>query len=556
MVDITSIVALTIAVIALLIASLQLTQQLLATGYVVRKCDRVISGGVTQGGIRTFHWRQFRFTVHYEVLTFAFPTRLYESLGVSPAVVVQNVKGKSNDIWEIANRLKPTRTSAQGSWVSFVQDMLPCLRRDWIGLRWDSGDRIPDDLTVAPAQVDMVTMMLLSVASGLQLSKYSPAAAEISMSGLAGALTSSEHPVLGGLLHYTPTIQNTRTALTLRETFAAHTKAVGHEHGVWANAVFGKFNDRSYGRGFMHFRVLRNAKLQLLTDNGWPEGSVTDTIGGAAGFMAFATVDLYEAVPPTCVRRWSAHFAEMIVKAHLKQIQGTTGLDFTSELIAARREVLEAHGGSSPFAQWDSQQVCILSKLNDDSLTAFDASKGSLEAQEKGEKESMQKYEPTNRLQPVNLANSELIHCCQSMDNDDDDPSTFVPLSAAFEVVMRCDVAMYMIRQSSHFRSFEQESLNLVAKAISHLAEAGAPSWGQAPHTTEEWPDTLEAEVAEARRGIWEFENPSPFLTMVAYAKLFILRAAYFTVMLRAAGELGPGLPEDTEPVTALAYLA
>ena len=57
--------------------------------------------------------------------------------------------------------------------------------------------------------------------------------------------------------------------------------------------------------------------MNSLRGNGWPLDSYTDTIGGAASFMAFGHVDIYEAVPCSVVRRWTAHFAEVIVRAHL-----------------------------------------------------------------------------------------------------------------------------------------------------------------------------------------------------------------------------------------------
>lgn len=40
------------------------------------------------------------------------------------------------------------------------------------------------------------------------------------------------------------------------------------------------------------------------------------------------------------------------------------------------------------------------------------------------------------------------------------------------------------------------------------------------------------------------------------YAELSILRSAYFTVMIRAAHPLGPGLEIDSRIETALAYMA
>jgi hypothetical protein len=88
----------------------------------------------------------------------------------------------------------------------------------------------------------------------------------------------------------------------------------------------------SMGEGSSTLHCFRNARLQVLRDNGWPEGNHTDTIFGAAGFTALATVDVYHAVPPTCIRRWSAHFAEMIVKAHLYEIITTKGLYYTPNL--------------------------------------------------------------------------------------------------------------------------------------------------------------------------------------------------------------------------------
>jgi len=40
------------------------------------------------------------------------------------------------------------------------------------------------------------------------------------------------------------------------------------------------------------------------------------------------------------------------------------------------------------------------------------------------------------------------------------------------------------------------------------------------------------------------------------YARLSILRAAYYTIMMRAAAEIGPGLTEDSWIDTALVYMA
>ena len=48
--------------------------------------------------------------------------------------------------------------------ISFVQDMAPYILAENLGRKWESGDRVPDDLTVAPVQVDVVTVVFLCVA--------------------------------------------------------------------------------------------------------------------------------------------------------------------------------------------------------------------------------------------------------------------------------------------------------------------------------------------------------------------------------------------------------
>ena len=62
-----------VALIALLLSGLQLTQRLLATGCTICKCDRIISGNLTKCSKCHWHWLQLRFTVTYEGSTFCLP---------------------------------------------------------------------------------------------------------------------------------------------------------------------------------------------------------------------------------------------------------------------------------------------------------------------------------------------------------------------------------------------------------------------------------------------------------------------------------------------------
>ena len=286
--DTSALVALVVAVVALVVAAAQLTQQVMATAYVIRKCDRIVTGGLIKGGTRQWHWRQLRFTVNYQAIVFALPASIYSALSVSPTVQIDR---PSPEVWHKANKIREVRKSSQGCWISFVQDlvMFSCLRPQDVCLKEESGDRIPDDLTVAPTRVDTITVMLTCIAMGMQVSRYSPTTGEITLAGGVGGVSSSVHPVLGCLLHYS--VFSNEPAIG-SETARRHGRALRQEHGVWANTVFGRFMDRSYRPEMMTLEVLIPRKVAVLQAQGWPENSRIDRIGGAACFMAFSHVDV------------------------------------------------------------------------------------------------------------------------------------------------------------------------------------------------------------------------------------------------------------------------
>lgn len=188
--DAAALAAIVIAFVALIVAAAQLTQAFMATAYTIRKCDSIVTGGLTKGGIRQWHWRQFRFTVNYQAIVFALPASLYSALGISPTV---RANTPSQELWMKALSLRERRShSAQGCWVSFVQDlvMFNCIRPDDMSVKEESGDRIPDDLTVAPTRVDAISVMLTSIAMGMQVFRYSPTTGEIALGGGVGGISS------------------------------------------------------------------------------------------------------------------------------------------------------------------------------------------------------------------------------------------------------------------------------------------------------------------------------------------------------------------------------
>ncbi|KAF5868809.1 uncharacterized protein Bfra_012141 [Botrytis fragariae] len=277
---------------------------------------------------------------------------------------------------------------------------------------------------------------------------------------------------------------------------AAHAAAVGQETGVWATAVFGKFNHRGLGRGCMHFEVSRNERLPDLRSCGWPITSHIDTIGRAAGFIALVDVDVYRSILPTWMRRKSAHFAEIILKIHLEQVKADADLIRIRprDLEQKRHSFLEKNGCSSRF------------------LPCFEA----------------------GDLYPRKM-----------------EDSINAPIPARKTMFPLLCLSSKSIIEAANGRTFEDDPRHLfpsspnesIAKAISSLLEAASPSWCQPGNFVEEQPK----ELAKALSGAGT--------PVRLYAQYYILRSAYVTVMMTMPGELWPGL-EDTKHVTALAYLA
>ncbi|KAG0636267.1 hypothetical protein HOY80DRAFT_1011374 [Tuber brumale] len=282
-----------------------------------------------------------------------------------------------------------------------------------------------------------------------------------------------------------------------------------------------------YSESLMIGELVAEGWRGILLRHGWPEDSYTDSIGGAAGFMALATVDVYVAIPPTCIHRWCAHFAEAIVKAHLYEIQGTEPVVHSPDFRHARANIIEIYGASSPRITWDQLHYIHLTNTIPEILSA-----------------------PIERLQPLNLANRDLLSCGTGID-ETEDPSTFVTPTAAWEVIITADAASHALEKE--VPGIRYYSNGVVAASIAALAEVGAPSWGRAGNVVTAWPQT----VAEACRATSRSEGfqPENERLIFAHAKLSMLRASYVTIMLRAAGSVGPGLEEDSELVTGLAYM-
>ncbi|KAL8867978.1 MAG: hypothetical protein Q9174_005300 [Haloplaca sp. 1 TL-2023] len=541
--------ALVVAAVALVIASAQLAQQVFATAYVIRKCDRIVTGGLTKGGTRQWHWRQFRFTVKYQTAVFSLPYHVYDSLGINCSVRVGSPAG---DMWQRAvKQWWERRNPAQACWVSFVQDLAACncLGPRELGTREESGDRIPDDLTVAPTRVDSITILLSCVALGMQVYRYSPTTGEITISGKIGSISSSAHPVLGGLVHYSdisdPSIPGW---LSLEKQ---HSRALRQSQGVWANAVFGRFRDITYRTAMIPLMDLMRRQVPILQANGWPETEgipIADSIHGAACFMALGHVDVSEVIPPSVSRLWAAHFAETIVKSHQREVfeglQNPVQNDGAMQLqdsFEAEKAGVEMRRCSSPYSgEWVKDAMSLTTLIQH------------METRNGSASHMMSTKSMLNHLGPHTAFVTELRTLMA-------DPSSYCPLEILWDQICAADAICRRIPMVTHGRDLDSWANKIIVNAISQLANDGPPSWGFVADKLRTWPLVLATACNEVLDEVEDtnFLNSVPRRQAIRLlAQTRLLRSAYVTVMMRAAPPLGPGLDENSPIETSLAYMA
>ncbi|KAI1193584.1 hypothetical protein F5X97DRAFT_313669 [Nemania serpens] len=110
----------------------------------------------------------------------------------------------------------PRRNSHVGeaSWVSFCRAIeISCRHSVRIDLVEYDADRCPSDLISVPMQVSMRDIVIMALMAGMELTSASFEDKSISMQGAVGTLTSSNHAILGPILHFTP--RNIGTSLPM-----------------------------------------------------------------------------------------------------------------------------------------------------------------------------------------------------------------------------------------------------------------------------------------------------------------------------------------------------
>lgn len=250
-----------------------------------------------------------------------------------------------------------------------------------------------------------------------------------------------------------------------------------------------------------------------------------------------------------------AHHLEILEKT----LQPKDTFVLPPELLARREQFIERHGCSSPHLPWEG--------INDKTASC-------------SEKLVPGPSVSNNLLRQVESEDVLAVHDLIIYLNanwprpfttnpafDGSDPSAYVPMATAWEIIMRADQYMRHIyvkcdeAMNPHFPILVDE---IVATAISSLSEVGAPSWGSRATSqaiNSFWQETfpaacnkvLNASVTCQTERLRDLGYDDWVST---YARLSILRAAYYTVMMRAAQKIGPGLTEESRIATALAYMA
>ena len=161
------------------------------------------------------------------------------------------------------------------------------------------------------------------------------------------------------------------------------------------------------------------------------------------------------------------------MKAHHIEILREDAFILPSELISCRESFVERHGGSSPHIPWE--------KIND----REDSSTGKLVPGPSVSNNFLRSVESKDML-----AVHDLIVALSAgrprpfrivPELDERDPSAYVSMDTAWEIIMRADQCMrhiYVKYDGTMKTRFLLLVDKIVANAISSLSDVGPPSWG------------------------------------------------------------------------------
>lgn len=215
-----TIAALVVAILAIFVAVMQATQQYIVTGQLIRLCDSVVFGKMPGQGRRIWQMSQFRFRIVYwipqvslkkdlwpetlpHIPSYARGTRQLPDLGLLGITQGQDDSKKSETGGN--KELSVSVSAGEASWVSFCRAVqLSSGRSMVLDLVQGDADRCPPDLPNVPMQMSMRDIATMGLMTGLKCTEASFKGKSLSMQGPIGTITTSQHPLLGPLLHFSP----------------------------------------------------------------------------------------------------------------------------------------------------------------------------------------------------------------------------------------------------------------------------------------------------------------------------------------------------------------
>ena len=215
-----AVVAILVALLALLVALAQVLQQYFITGQLIRICDSVVYGPMPGQGRRIWEPSQFRFRVVYSIPQIGLPATLFPReaphvpsystaslrlpyLSLMPDADEQASGGTLGHYFGFKARQRDF--VGEASWVTFCRTIqYSCGRSARYELVEKDADRHPTDVPVAAMQVSLRDIVVMAFMAGMECTAASFKEQSISMQGACGSITTSQHPTLGAVIHFTP----------------------------------------------------------------------------------------------------------------------------------------------------------------------------------------------------------------------------------------------------------------------------------------------------------------------------------------------------------------
>ncbi|KAK4443618.1 hypothetical protein QBC34DRAFT_416673 [Podospora aff. communis PSN243] len=208
--------ALGAAIVALLIALAQATQQYVATAQNMRKCEKSVWGPMPgHPGRRVWVWHQLRFRIVYDMANIFIPTEYWHTPGNAREFPAHRTTALPAPFDPPSVNPDPegaVQSYSEACWVAFARHLsFVCPIAIRLGLLTGDVDRLPADLPVVPMQISVRDLIALGLTIGMSLQYANDD--HVEMSGPSGMIKTSDHPLLGKMVHFTAFSAAPRAAL-------------------------------------------------------------------------------------------------------------------------------------------------------------------------------------------------------------------------------------------------------------------------------------------------------------------------------------------------------